>query len=93
MFIGYLIGWAFKSKLYNDSPWKPGLPTAPSFVITDEREFDSERTGLLELTAKFYQSPESVGRFPHPMFGTFTKEQWGQSLYKHLDHHLRQFGV
>jgi len=31
--------------------------------------------------------------YPHPSFGEFTKEQWGQLEYKHLDHHLRQFGV
>ena len=30
---------------------------------------------------------------PHPMFGKFTMEQWGKMEYKHLDHHLRQFGV
>ena len=30
---------------------------------------------------------------PHPIFGAFTHQQWGQLQYKHLDHHLRQFGV
>ena len=30
---------------------------------------------------------------PHPVFGSFTPEQWGQMQYKHLDHHLRQFNV
>jgi hypothetical protein len=29
----------------------------------------------------------------HPMFGKMTADQWGRSMWKHLDHHLRQFGV
>ena len=30
---------------------------------------------------------------PHPGFGYFTKQQWGQMQYKHLGHHFRPFGV
>ena len=35
MLLGYLLGWAFKAKLYNDEPWKKSLPTAPNFIIKD----------------------------------------------------------
>jgi hypothetical protein len=94
MFLGLLIGWVIKPKLYNESPWKQNLPTAPNFIIKDERDFEKEKQGLTELVNQFHNGgPENVGRFPHPMFGTFTKEQWGQSMYKHLDHHLKQFGA
>jgi hypothetical protein len=94
MFIGYLIGWAFKAKLYNDSPWKKNLPTASNFIIKDEREFEKEKAELMALINQFYTGgPEKAGLFPHPVFGTFTKAQWGQSMYKHLDHHLQQFGA
>ncbi|MCF6222561.1 MAG: hypothetical protein L3J34_02410 [Flavobacteriaceae bacterium] len=27
------------------------------------------------------------------MFGEFTAKQWGKMQYKHLDHHLKQFGL
>jgi len=94
MLIGLLIGWAFKNKLYNDEPWKKNLPTAPNFIIKDERNFEKEKIELIDLINRFYNGgPEKVGRFPHPMFGTFTTEQWGKAMYKHLDHHLVQFGV
>ncbi|MEO6539700.1 MAG: DUF1569 domain-containing protein [Ferruginibacter sp.] len=94
MFIGLLFGWMIKSKLYNESPWKQNLPTAPNFIIKDERDFDKEKLELSDLINRFYNSgPEKVGMFPHPMFGTFTKEQWGKAMYKHIDHHLLQFGV
>ncbi len=93
-FIGLLIGWAVKGQLYNDKPWKQGLPTAPNFIIKDKRNFDNEKAQLLELINAFYtKGPAKVGLYPHPMFGSFTSEQWGQAMFKHLDHHLKQFGV
>jgi len=94
MFIGLLLGWAFKKKLYNESPWKKNLPTAPNFIIKGSRDFEKEKQGLIDLINQFHNGgPYNVGRFPHPMFGSFTTEQWGQSMYKHVDHHLQQFGV
>lgn len=49
---------------------------------------------LSAMISQFYNAgPENVGKFPHPMFGSFTSEQWGKSIYKHIDHHLKQFNV
>ena len=92
--LGLLVGWMIKSKLYNDEPWKRNLPTAPNFIIKDERDFEKEKQELVSMITQFYHAgPGNVGKFPHPMFGKFTPEQWGMSMYKHLDHHLMQFGV
>lgn len=94
MFAGRLIGWLIKRKLYDNTPYGKGLPTAPDFIVKDERDFEKEKTALLELVEQFYKrGPEGTGNFPHPFFGRLTKEQWGKSMWKHLDHHLRQFGV
>ena len=93
MMIGRLIGWAIKPKLYNESPWKQNLPTAPDFIIKDQRDFPTEKLRLLNLMEQFHEAgPEGIGRYPHPMFGKFTKDQWGKAMYKHVDHHLQQFG-
>lgn len=92
--LGLLVGWMIKRKLYNEEPWKKNLPTAPNFIIKDSREFEKEKKELMELIDLFHNGgPGKVGKFPHPMFGTYTSEQWGKSMYKHLDHHLRQFGA
>ncbi|HRD43475.1 MAG TPA: DUF1569 domain-containing protein [Ferruginibacter sp.] len=89
----YLFGWMVKAKLYNDEKWKQGLPTAPNFIIKDQRNFLEEKEGLLKLVNEFYTlGPQGSGLYPHPVFGKFTAEQWGKAMYKHLDHHLRQFG-
>ena len=71
IFIGRLLGWAIKKKLYNDEPWKYKLPTAPQFIVKDQRHFEIEKQELTELINVFYtKGPEKVGNFPHPMFGS-----------------------
>ncbi len=88
-----LIRWFFKKSLYNDKPWRKNLPTAPFLVAKEEKDFDKEMGTLKELVKEFYAVRNRENWNPHPMFGSFTPEQWGQLEYKHLDHHLRQFGV
>lgn len=83
----------FKKSLYNDKPWRKNLPTAPEAKITDSRDLDLEREKLLSMVDAFYNKREQKEWQPHPMFGHFTHEQWGQLEYKHLDYHLGQFGV
>lgn len=94
VFIGRLIGWMMKSKLYNESPWKKSLPTAPNFIIKDARDFEVEKKKLLSIIDAFYtKNAVGIGDKVHPLFGKLTSEQWGKSMYKHLNHHLEQFGV
>jgi hypothetical protein len=94
MFMGRLLGWVFKKQLSLDKPYKKSLPTAPAFIIKDDRNFEKERNQLSELITSFFnRGPEKTGKYPHPFFGTLTKEQWGKAMYKHTDHHLQQFGA
>lgn len=83
----------FKKSMYNDKPWRKNLPTAPQLKITDDRDFQKEKQKLDSLIDQFYELRNREHWNPHPMFGTFTKEQWGMMEYKHLDHHFRQFDV
>ena len=86
--------WAFKSMLYNNKMCRHGMPTSPQFIIKDERQFEQERTQLIALVRKFQEAgPGVAGKYPHPAFGHFTPEQWGKMMWKHLDHHLRQFSA
>jgi len=83
----------FKASMYNDKPWKHGMATAPQYRIEPARDFKQEKSKLLELIKAFHNKKNSTSWKPHPAFGAFTHEQWGQMQYKHLDHHLAQFGV
>jgi len=92
--IGKLIGRFFKSVFTNDKPLKKNTPTDKSFIFPDDRSFDVEKTKLLSLIDKFSTGGEAkVTTHPHSFFGPLTPDEWSSGMYKHLDHHLRQFGV
>ena len=95
MFIGRIIGGIVKPMaLGNDKPMQRNSPTVPGMVIADERELDRERQRLLTLIDRFAAAgPAGCTTQPHSFFGRMTPEEWAILMYKHLDHHLRQFGV
>lgn len=86
-----LFGPIMKGQLYNSRPYSRNLPTDKSFKITLAKDFEKEKTILLSLINEF--SEETLRKDPHPVFGKMTKEQWSKGMWKHLDHHLIQFGV
>ena len=92
--ISYLIGGMIKKTVVSPKPYKQGLPTAPDFVITNQREFEKEKQILISLVKRFHEAGEK-GMTPHahPFFGKMTPQEWGCSQYKHLDHHFRQFSA
>ena len=83
----------FKKSLYNEKSWRKGLPTAKFLKPNEEKNFEQEKEVLLQLLSELNSKRGKEEWKPHPAFGYFTKDQWGQMQYKHLDHHLRQFGV
>jgi len=89
-FVKRLIFPLFKSLLYNDKPYKKGTPTDPSYVQSEQKEFEKEKNELLAIVDAFTE--DSITKLPHPVFGKLTIEQWGKANWKHLDHHLTQFG-
>lgn len=83
----------FKPVMYNDKPWQKNLGTVREFKITDTNEFTLEKEKLIEVVNEFSKKRDATNWPVHPFFGTFNTEQWGKMQYKHLDHHLTQFGV
>lgn len=94
VFIGYLFGRMAKKSLTSEKPWSQGLPTAKEFKIAGERDFATERDGLLALVERLSRGgPQSLTKSPHPFFGPLTPTEWDVLTARHLDHHLRQFGA
>ena len=92
---GHVIGWAIKRIVIgNDRPLRPGAP-APAFaIVADDRDLDTGRRRLCTLIDRFVAcGPGGCTKHPHPFFGRLTPDEWSNLMYKHLDHHLRQFGV
>ncbi len=95
LFIGRLIGgFVKKVALCNDNPIAKNAPTAPSYIVADERYLGRERAKLLALVNRFASGgPAVCTKEPHAFFGTLTPDEWAVLMYKHLDHHLRQFNA
>ncbi len=91
--MGRIFGPMVKPILYNEKPFKRSLPTDPSFVMinTTDKKFEEEKQQLLEMVNDF--SEKTIVNEVHPFFGKMTKDQWSIGTWKHLDHHLQQFGV
>ncbi len=91
--IGLLFGKMLKKKFAGPEPFKKNLPTAPQFLIKDQPDFMTERSKLIRLLEDFTKHKEQTINSKHPFFGKMTAEEWDHLQWKHLDHHLRQFGV
>ena len=92
--IGRLVGPLVKSMMSNEKPLEQNMPTDKSFIVSDARELVRERERLGGLIDRFAEGgAEGCTKHPHSFFGRLTPLEWATGMYKHLDHHLRQFGV
>lgn len=92
--LGKLLTPFIRSMVLGEKPFSHDSPTDPVFRVTDPRDFKAEKARLEELIAKFVQRGEiQAARQTHAFFGQLTGAEWGGLMHKHLDHHLRQFGV
>lgn len=83
-----------KKGVVNEVPYPKNSQTAPAFIIKDRKNFEAEKGRLitylrhtLSLGPDHFQGKESLS------FGSMTTQEWNNLFYKHLDHHLTQFGV
>ena len=94
MFLLSLLGRMVKPMALGAKPLRRNSPTAPELVIADGRDLDRERERLCGLIDRFAGGgPPVCTKHPHSFFGPLKPEEWARLMYKHLDHHLRQFGV
>src|SRR5215213_1800083 len=92
-FMGLLFGKVAKKKLFSEKPWPKSLPTAKEFLIADQKEFQKEKDKLVSLINRFATEGYTVTASTHPFFGKMSSQEWALLAYKHLDHHLKQFGA
>lgn len=83
-----------KPIVVSEKPYKKNSRTAPEFLITDSKNFETEKERLINylnktqnLGANYFEGKASLS------FGKLNKQEWNNMFYKHLDHHLNQFGV
>jgi hypothetical protein len=83
-----------KTAVTNEKGYPHNSRTAPAFLISDPREFEVEKKRLVDYLHQtlhhgksYFEGKESNS------FGPLTGVEWNNLMYKHLDHHLTQFGV
>ena len=89
--MGKIFGPMIKGAVVGPKLFKKSGFTPKEFKVDTQEDFDTQKANLMELIKQF--TPENVSDKSHPMFGLMTDAEWGQGQYKHLDHHLTQFGV
>lgn len=93
-FMRFILKNLVKNKVVGEAPYKHNSPTAPQFIIKDQKEFEQEKKRLIAYIEKTLQLGEA--HFDNKVsdsFGVLTKTEWSNMMYKHLDHHLTQFDV
>ena len=83
-----------KGAVVTEKPYKHNSRTGPAFLMTTEKEFSTEKERLINYVKKTQQLGESNFEQKESLsFGKLTSTEWNNMFYKHLDHHLSQFGV
>jgi hypothetical protein len=90
---GILFGAMAKKRMLHEGQFAKDLPTAKEFVIVTDRDFEQEKQRLINTIKRFTSSADPHSTQQHPFFGKMSGNEWSVLTYKHLDHHLRQFGV
>jgi hypothetical protein len=74
-------------------PFPRGAPTAPELLAATPGPVEVEQRSLQGLLERLGTGPAGGAGPVHPLFGRLSRQEWGALVFKHSDHHLRQFGV
>jgi hypothetical protein len=93
-FVKFILTSFIKKKVTNEESYPKSSSTAPQFIIKGDKDFEVEKNRLVgyirktaDLGENHFDNKESHS------FGNLNKTEWNNMFYKHLDHHLTQFGV
>ncbi|MEM6723254.1 MAG: DUF1569 domain-containing protein [Bacteroidota bacterium] len=93
-FVIRLLGPIIKKAVLSTKPYPKSSQTHPQYIIRSEQDFQTAKHRLIASLDAFRQmSPAEALAVKHPIFGKMDQKDKGWAGYKHLDHHLRQFGV
>lgn len=92
--LGKMIGWIFWKGFVGPKRFQRNGPSLPDLIVQGEPDFGHTKERLKTLLGEFHTLGEQGcdGNI-HGFFGRMTGAEWGVTQYKHMDHHLRQFGA
>jgi hypothetical protein len=93
-FMRVILTLFLKKSMVNEVPYKQNLPTAPSFIRTETYDVAKEKESLKKYIQTIQEmGAEKLAATPSLSLGKLSSVEWNNLLYKHIDHHLTQFGV
>jgi hypothetical protein len=89
---GWLAKWPVRDVVIRWAPWPKGAPTVRELKRATTADWEEVRLHFKKTFERVVaRGPD--GRFAvHPVFGPLGPGLWGVLIWRHLDHHLRQFG-
>ena len=91
--VGPLNRWPINWLVIHVVPWPKGAKTPPEMLATKSTTWAADVAALRDLIERF-GARAPAGPWPESkVFGRISGRSWGVLQHKHLDHHLRQFGV
>lgn len=93
LFIGKLFGAYVVKKILKNKEMKKGIKSSKVLFEEFPKSLEEEKERLISTFIQFHEKgPEFYENKLHPFFGRLTAKQWNELTYKHLNHHLSQFG-
>lgn len=78
-------------------PWPKGAPTAPEFIqgVKGSQciEFERDKQELILVIHRFSQHQNSIPFPIQPTFGKLNNNEWARLMWRHINHHIYQFGL
>lgn len=93
-FLMKLLGKLLKKKVFYGGDMGKNSPTAKEFIVTKSLDLEKTKSEFIERYRRFaIEGTAAIKTMNHPFWGKMTYEDWDALMWKHVDHHLRQFGV
>ncbi|MCX6141307.1 MAG: DUF1569 domain-containing protein [Candidatus Kapabacteria bacterium] len=93
-FMRFILKTFLRPLLVGEKPYAKNSRTAPSMVMKQEKDFDAEMKRLKNYMQRIYDEGSAAwNNRKQVTLGVLTSEEWSNLYWKHMDHHLRQFGV
>jgi len=93
-FLRFILKKLVKPNVVNEKPYKKNNGTAPQFIINGSKIFEAEKQRLIAYIQKTQQLGENHFDGKESLsFEILNVTEWNNMFYKHLDHHLIQFGA
>ena len=85
--------WPMSKLIIHWLPWPKGAPTADELLVKEDGDLRARVVALRATVERFVSRGREQKLEDHAAFGRISADDWGALVWRHLDHHLRQFGA